>query len=145
MEFRRISINDVEELHQLLNNLTDRAKFFFHPHPFDKEIIEEICLSTNEDHYFVLTLDKKIVGYSMLRLFGHEIPSFGCCIGTGFEGKRLGSALTVWTVNRARDLGYKKIILKIHKDNTHAFQMYKRAGFVVTEILDEIIKMELNN
>lgn len=131
LTFRSVSKDDVDELHDLLNNLTERKKNFFHPHPFDKKTIKEICSST-KDHYFVMLLNKKIIGYSMLRLFGYEIPSFGCCIRTGYEQEGYGTMLTQWTINKAKELGYHKVILKVYKENDSAFKMYKKIGFQVT-------------
>jgi RimJ/RimL family protein N-acetyltransferase len=123
--------NDVDELYTLLNGLTDTAKRFFHPHPFDKQTIRTICSSEN-DHYFVMLLDKRIIGYSMLRLFGYEIPSFGCCIRTGYEGQGYGTRFTIWALSKAKELGYKKIILKTYKDNIRALKLYQKTGFKIT-------------
>jgi RimJ/RimL family protein N-acetyltransferase len=143
IDFRPINENDTDEIYELLNELTDQAKYFFHPHLFDKKTIEAICIS-KKDHYFVMTMNGNIIGYSMLRLFGYEIPSFGCCIRTGYIGKGYGLMLTSWTVETAKELGYKKVILKVHNENTIAFQMYKKIGFTVVGEIPEKheIKME---
>ena len=127
----------------MLNELTPDAKKFFHPHPFDKKTITRICTS-GKDHYFIMILNGKIIGYSMLRLFGYKIPSFGCCIRRGYDGMGYGSMLTAWTVKEAGELRYEKIILKVHKNNTFAFQMYKAIGFTITGEIPEKneIKME---
>ena len=53
--------------------------------------------------------------------------------------------LSRWTINKAREIGYKKIILKVYKENERAFRMYQKTGFKVigeTEDTDEI-NMEL--
>lgn len=142
--FRPLSKNDVEGLYEMLNDLTDKAKRFFHPHLFDKNTLTKICKS-KEDHYFVMVLDNTIIGYSFLRLFGYEIPSFGCCVRRGYEGKGYATMLTIWTINKARQIGYKKVILKVYKENEIAFKLYKKTGFkVIGEIEDTgEIKMEL--
>ena len=141
--FRPVNANDITDLYELFNELTNDAKNFFHPHSFDRKTIREIC-SSGKDHYFVMIVDGKIIGYSMLRLFGYKIPSFGCCIRTGYGGMGYGSMLTGWTVETAKELGYEKVILKVHKDNTIAFQMYKTVGFIITGEIPEKneIKME---
>ncbi len=89
------------------------------------------------DFCVVAELDGKIIGYSMLRLFGYKIPSFGCCVRTGYGGKGYGSMLTSWTVEKAKAMGYTKVILKVHKNNTIAFQMYKKIGFSITGEIPE--------
>jgi len=143
--FRGITEDDIDELHSLLESLSEYAKKVFHPHPFDLETLKNNCKSKN-DHYFVMTLDNKIIGYAMLRLFGYEIPSFGCCIRTEFQGKGYGLLLTKWTVEKAKKLNYKKVILKTYKDNIPAMKIYKEAGFtIIGETEDKKqYKMEIN-
>jgi RimJ/RimL family protein N-acetyltransferase len=123
-----LSKNDVEELYEMLNDLTDKSKRFFHPHLFDRNTLTKIWKS-KEDHYFVMVLDNVIIGYSFLRLFGYKIPSFGCCIRRRYEGKGYATMLSRWTINKAREIGYKKIILKVYKENERAFRMYQKTGF----------------
>jgi len=130
--FRDIEKKDADEIYVFLNGLTDKEKSFFHPHPFDKKTIEEIC-SSKKDHYFVMTLGDKIIGYSFLRLFGYEVPSFGCCIRNEFQGKEYGKLITKLTIDTAKELGYKKIILKVYKDNIAAFKLYKKSGFGIVD------------
>jgi ribosomal protein S18 acetylase RimI-like enzyme len=142
ISFRPVDKNDIEDLFALLNELSTDAKKFFHPHLFDKKTITEICLSV-KDHYFVMILDGKIIGYSMLRLFGYKIPSFGCCIRKGYGDKGYGSMLTAWTINKANDLGYEKVILKVHKDNNFAVQMYKKVGFTIIGEIPEKNEMKM--
>ena len=128
---RSVEKRDVEELFNLLNDLDKKTKIFFHPHSFDYDTIESICKS-KKDHYFVMILNKKIIGYSFLRLFGYEIPSFGIVIRKGFTGEDYGTFLTRWTIDTARKLGYKKVILKTYKENAAAQKLYKKIGFEIT-------------
>ena len=143
--FRIIKESDAEELYTFFQEADTTFKKFFHPHPFDMETLRQICTS-KKDHYFVMTLHQKIIGYAMLRLFGYDIPSFGCCIRTGYEGRGFGYLLTVWTIDQAKKLGYKKIILKTYKKNLPAITIYKKAGFkIVGETEDKKQhKMELD-
>ena len=87
--FRDIKEKDITDLFEFLNELDNNTKRFFHPHSFDIETITDICKS-KKDHYFVMFLDNTLIGYSFLRLFGYEIPSFGCCIRKGYEHKGYG-------------------------------------------------------
>lgn len=128
IEFRSLTGKDVNELFDLLNSLSEEAKKFFHPHPFDKKTLKQIC-NSKIDHYFVLTVNKKIIGYSMLRLFGYEIPSFGVCIRNGYEKQKYGRMMTEKTIQKAKELAYKEVILKVHKDNISAMNLYVKTGF----------------
>lgn len=132
--FRDFKKSDVDEVYTLLNSLSKESKKFFHPHPFDKKSLEGNC-NSNSDHYYVMTYKNKIIGYSFLRLFGYEIPSYGGCIHEKYQGQGFGKKLTDYTVEKAKELGYKKIILKVYKNNSAAFNVYKKVGF---EIIDDL-------
>jgi len=127
--FRELKEKDVNELLDLLQNLSDINKKYFHPHKFDTKTLIDNCKSS--DHYFIMLLEDKILGYSFLRLFGYEIPSFGCCIRNGFENKGYGSIITNWTINKAKELGYSKVILKTYKENVSAQKIYQKNGFKI--------------
>lgn len=127
---------DIEELYKLLKDLTEKEKYFFHPHAFDRKTITEICTS-KKDQYYVILLNNKIIGYSFLRLFGFKIPSFGCYIHNEYQNKGYGTLLTRWTIDKARELGYRKIILKVYKENKNAFHVYQKTGFKIVDELDE--------
>lgn len=127
-EIREIREDDSKELFNLLNDLDKLTKKFFHPHLFDYKTIDAICKS-KKDHYFVLILNNKIIGYSFLRLFEYEIPSFGILIKRKFTNCGYGTILTKWTIDKARDLGYKKVILKTYKNNYSAQKLYEKFEF----------------
>ena len=83
---RRVTEDDVDDLLNLLTSLPRSEKEFFHPHPFNVQTLVEICSAT-KDHYFVMELNGKIIGYAFLRLFWYKIPSYGCCIRKEYHGK----------------------------------------------------------
>lgn len=141
---REIREGDAEELFVFLDNLDGKTKSYFHPHSFDLETIIDICKS-KKDHYFVMFIDDELIGYSFLRLFGFEIPSFGIIIKDEFTGKGYGTILTRWTIDKARILGYKKVILKTYIENISARKVYENIGFKITgETIDKKqFKMEI--
>ena len=143
--FRDIKEKDITDLFEFLNDLDDNAKRFFHPHSFDMETITDICKS-KKDHYFVMFLDDTLIGYSFLRLFGYETPSFGCCIRKGYENEGYGATITKLTVEKAKEFGYGKNILKTYKENISAQKIYKKIGFKTIEETEDgkQYKMELN-
>ena len=145
ISLRSVKEGDVEELYQLLNGLSKQDNQFFHPHPFDKETLRAIC-SGKKDYYYVMILDGCIIGYSMLRLFGYEIPSFGCCIHEKHQEQEYGTILTQWTLERAKELGYKKVILKTYKENIPAQNLYEKVGFKTVGLSEDKkqYKMEIN-
>jgi RimJ/RimL family protein N-acetyltransferase len=141
---RDINENDAMDLFKFLSDLNEKTKSFFHPHSFDLKTINNIC-KTKKDHYFVMFFNNKLVGYSFLRLFGYKIPSFGVIIKNHFTARGYGTILSKWTIDKARELGYKKIILKTYKENISAKKIYKKLGFkIIGETEDKKqFKMEL--
>jgi len=142
---RSIEKKDAEQVFDLLNNLDEDVKRVFHPHSFDYETIKNIC-KNKKDHYFIMEKNNQVIGYSFLRLFGYENPSFGIVIRKGFSNEGYGTILTKWTIEKARKLGYKKIILKTYKENLPAQRIYEKLGFkIVGDSEDKKqYRMELN-
>ena len=141
-EFRVFRQSDVNDLYELLNTLSTEIKIFFHPHQFDKKTLTEISKS-KKDHYFVLSVHKKIIGYSMLRLFGYTIPSMGICIRNGFENKGYGSMMAEMTLQKAIELGYKEVILHVHEKNVRAIDLYSKLGFIPVQRNSETGQIEM--
>jgi len=127
---REIKKEDVKDLYDFLDNIDDKTKEIFHPHSFNMNTITEICNSI-KDHYFLMFLNENLIGYSFLRLFNTQIPSFGIIIKKTHSGKGYGTFLTDWTVEKARQLGYDKVILKTYKNNIVAKKIYEKIGFKI--------------
>ncbi|MCK5300714.1 MAG: GNAT family N-acetyltransferase [Thermoplasmatales archaeon] len=127
---RSLKEKDVKDLFHLLIDLDDRAKKKFHPHSFDYDTIKDICKS-KKDHYFIMIIDDKIIGYSFLRLFEYKVPSFGIVIRRKYTAKGNGTILTRWTIDKAKELGYDNVILKTYKDNIASQKIYKKIGFKI--------------
>jgi ribosomal protein S18 acetylase RimI-like enzyme len=140
---RPVTQQDCVDLLILLNTLSDQAKVFFHPHPFTMEALRKNLLSG--DHYYVMAMGGTIVGYSFLRLFDTDIPSYGCCIRTGFDHHGYGTLMTRWTLAQASKLGYKKVILKVYLANLPALQLYRKVGFQEVAELEKTkeLRMEI--
>jgi len=141
---RDIKENDAMDLFKFLNDLNEKTKGYFHPHSFDLKTINDICKS-KKDHYFLMFLNRTLIGYSFLRLFGYKIPSFGVIIKNHFTARGYGTILSKWTIDKARELGYKKVILKTYKENISAKKIYEKLGFKIIGETDDKkqFKMEL--
>ncbi len=127
---RPLKSSDAKDLFEFLKDIDKKTKNYFHPHSFDYDTIKKICES-KKDYYYVLLINDRIIGYSFLRLFGYEIPSFGIIIRRNYTNKGYGTVLTEWTVNKAKELGFKKVILKTYKKNIAARKVYKKIGFSI--------------
>ena len=141
--FRKIVKEDAEEVSTLLYGLSDESKEFFHPHAFNIETLKNVCDSV--DHHFVLIINNKIIGYSMLRFFGYSTPSYGGCIHNDHQGKHYGTLLLFCTLKQARLYGLDQVRLRVNRSNRKAFHLYKKIGFVKTgEMRDDDIVMMYN-
>ena len=140
--FRRISKDDAVALYELLTGLSDEAKSFFHPHSIDLDTVHEIC-SKPIEHYFVLYLEDVLIGYSMLRLCGHAIPSYGGCVRNGYEGRGYGTILLERTLSEARKMGFQSVRLKVQRENIRAYRLYTKIGFRKIGVLEDQIVMSL--
>ena len=130
-----IKLNEefTESLSRELLELPEEEKLFFHPHKFDSESIKK--LSREKGNYYYIYLDEsgKFVGYGMLRSFGkYEIPTLGCVVWQKHRGKKDGERLVGELIDKARELRYQKVKLKVHPDNIIASGLYKKAGFKMT-------------
>ncbi|MDD1776618.1 MAG: GNAT family N-acetyltransferase [Candidatus Helarchaeota archaeon] len=87
------------------------------------------------DLYYVLTVDKKIMGYGILRGWdeGYEIPTLGIAIHHKARGKRLGETFMHFLHSAARLKGATKIRLKVYPENLSAFNLYKKLGYSFQE------------
>ena len=76
----------------------------------------------------------------MLRGFdeGYTTPSYGVYISSRFNNKGLAALTLNHAISTCKFLGYKKLRLKVHKENIIAFKQYKKYGFVQTGFDDRI-------
>ena len=135
---RRLKPKDRERLYQFFMSLSRRTKRFFHPHKFDRKSAEKICRD-KKDYYYGLFYGKEIIGYSMLRGFseGYEVPSYGGCIADGCQGFGLGQFLLRWTIKQAKNMGCKRVILKVDISNDKAIHIYRKFGFKLFAMADK--------
>jgi len=126
--FRRLEEKDIYELYKMLNSCKDNGEYF-RPHSFEKLKLKKL-LREKLNHYFVLIINDKIIGYSMLRTFGiFPHPTFGGIIHKDHRGVGFGHSLLIHTLEKAKELNFEKVLLKVDEDNIIAINLYKKVGF----------------
>ena len=107
----------------------------FHPHPLTPEEASRRCSYQGKDLYYLLVLDRQVVGYGMLRGWdeGNEIPSLGIAIRRSARHSGLASLLMRFLHTAARLRGARKVILKVDKDNPAAKRLYENLGYTFTD------------
>jgi len=114
----------------------DEATALFHPHPFTAEQAEAIAAGDGRDYYAAMLVGDTMVAYGMLRGWdeGYERPSLGIVIGAAHRGLGLGHLMMEYLHAVARVRGAPSIILRVYKHNTAAVELYRRMGYVLSEL-----------
>ena len=119
-----------ESLSTELEELSEGDREYFRPHEFDAESIRSLCNEPGNHYYIYLDDLGEFAGYGMLRTFGeYRIPTLGCVIWPQDRGRGNGKLLVQELVDKARQLAYPQLTLKVHPDNRIARGLYEKAGF----------------
>lgn len=144
-----IKLNEkfTESLSKKLRELSRNEQKFFHPHKFDFESIKNLFKEKGNHYYIYLDEFGEFAGYGMLRTFGkYEIPTLGCVIWREYRGHGDGKKLVEELINKALELKYQKIRLKVHSNNKIAYELYKKVGFKkISKSEDGLIWMEYSD
>ena len=132
-----------ERLLKELQNLSEEDKDFFNPHSFNLETIQD--LSNELGNYYYIYLDKagRFIGYGILRTFDkYDIPTLGDVIWQRYRQGGHGLQLVKELLEKARSLGFKKVMLHISPINKIALKMYRKLGF--KHINDKLMEIDIN-
>lgn len=135
-KIRKLRKTDFEKLYEFFLSLSERTKYFFHPHPFDRKTAEKLCKEKDKNtERFIAIIDEKIVGYGFLWNLNTDFPSLGICIRDGFQGKGIGKRLMEYLINFAKRKNKKGLCLTVYRDNERAFNLYKKFGFEIERVI----------
>jgi RimJ/RimL family protein N-acetyltransferase len=109
---------------------------YFIPFAFDAATITGLLTAARHDCYMGFFVDDALAGFFMLRGWdaGYDVPAYGVTIAQAYSGlglARLSLDLSK-TICRLRQV--KRLMLKVHPENTVAKRLYEQAGFVQTGI-----------
>ena len=104
---------------------------FFSPHPFTDEWAKKLAHYEGKDYYCVAVVDKRVVGYGMLRGWdeGYSRPSLGIAVHPDERGKGLSKQLMSHLHEVARKRGAKQMRLRVKVDNLVAVGLYRKLGY----------------
>jgi len=136
MLIRKLKKADTEKFYEFFTALSERTKYFFHPHPFDRETAEKLCNERDKNTVrFVVIIDEKIAGYGFLWNLNNDFPSLGICIRDDFQGKGIGKGLVEYLINFAKKKDKKGLVLTVYKDNENAISLYQKYGFEIERVI----------
>ena len=84
-------------------------------------------------------LDDRRVGFAFSEIYKGEFKLDKLYIHPDVQRQGVGGQLIEHVAERARKLGYPKVILAVNKRNEKAINSYKKYGFVVREITQDDI------
>ncbi|NQT20195.1 MAG: GNAT family N-acetyltransferase, partial [Planctomycetes bacterium] len=133
---RPLTDNDTELLLRCFHSFGAEARSFFAPHPFSREVAEDICSRAPTEkaaRRFIVTEnappDEEPLGYAFLWFLDQEVPSLGICLVESAIGQGLGRCVIEFLLERARELGYDAIRLTVVARNKRARALYEVIGF----------------
>ena len=141
VKIRPLSKNDFEILYELFTAITDTDRYFFHPHPFDRETVKKLIEEVGDSNVFrvLMTIssgEKELaIGYGFLWDLNTDVPSLGIYIRNDYQNKKLGHLLMEYLIETARKLDKRGVALTVYEDNKRAFHLYQKMGFKVKRII----------
>ncbi len=127
----------LEHIPNLVENLSaESPEYLKHFTAFElsEKVFANLLSNAVNDKYLGLFYGEKIVGFYMLRGFdeGYEIPSYGVIILSEFSNKGLSKLTLYHAFALCRINKVKKLMLKVHPENTYAKKLYESFGFEKT-------------
>lgn len=98
--------------------------------PWPERIFRQELLDNSHAYYFVMEIDKKIIGYVGMWVVFDDAQITNIAILPGFRGQKLGEKLFRFAIQRAISLGAKRLSLEVRISNIVAQKMYRKFGLV---------------
>jgi RimJ/RimL family protein N-acetyltransferase len=136
IKLKKLGLSDASNLSKMLNAAGKEYSRYFIPFGFDQSSIENILIKADKDQYYGIYVSDQLAGFYMLRGFdqGYEIPSYGVWVAPKYSGLGLASLTMQHAVSLCRINGIKKLMLKVHPENTVAKTIYEKNGFNATGV-----------
>lgn len=144
---RPLSKDDYRILKEFFSEITEKDKYYFHPHPFDTVTIRKLIKDIDNRNVFRALMTTKMnrnelaIGYGFLWELNKEKPSLGIYIRNKYQERKLGSLMMKYLVDIAKHFKKNGIALTVYRDNKRAYNLYKKIGFKVRRV---VLNMELD-
>jgi len=133
---RPLTTSDTRLLYRCFRGYGEQARRNFAPHPFTREIAEDICSQADDQRTsqrFLIVRGappkEQPLGYAFLWFLDQEIPSLGIGMVDAAVGRGLGRCVLEFLLERARELGHRRLWLSVMERNARARALYESAGF----------------
>jgi [ribosomal protein S18]-alanine N-acetyltransferase len=119
VEIRTMSYSDLKQV-----AVVEKKAY---PHPWTLGIFRD-CLRVGH-HAWVMTLDKKVIGYAIIMLSPGEAHILNICVAPDYQAKGLGRYLLRYLINRTDQTDIDMVLLEVRRSNTRAQLLYQSEGF----------------
>ena len=146
---RKASVEDAEEISSIWRVICSERIFSAVNKPFTTEQEREYISSLSKrEGIFVAEVNNQILGFQSLDKWAKYSDSFdhvgiiGTFVLPKWRKKRVGSQLTQYVFNFARNHNYEKIVIYVRASNSGAITFYKNLGFVQKGTLTRQVKID---
>lgn len=124
------------------NSLTDRVRLIDKSKelPYDllllaDETVESINKYIFQSDVYVLERDQQnIAVYALQTINDDTVEIKNIAVDTSFQGQGIGQELLKDAINRAKESGFKRIVIGTGDAGIHQLYIYQKAGFEMFEI-----------
>jgi ribosomal protein S18 acetylase RimI-like enzyme len=136
LRIRRIQLVDAGKLMAFYNGLSAGSKRTFRP--LGDVTTLDACIEIARDNrpevdkrFDLIALDAgQVIGWSFIWDLQSDEPTFGLGVADAHHGRGLGGELMDRVMRAARERTLHKVYLTVVQDNSVAWRMYQRRGFV---------------
>ena len=119
MEFREMTLEDLDKISSNLNNFDD----FWTIGIFKDELSNSNC------HYIVAIDDEEILGFGGISIVLDEANINNIVVRVDKRNNKIGSAILKNLINISKHLNCSSITLEVNVENVHAIKLYENFGF----------------
>jgi [ribosomal protein S18]-alanine N-acetyltransferase len=98
--------------------------------PWHAEIFNQELTENQHAHYFIIEINKKIIGYVGMWVVLDDAQITNIAILPGYRGNKLGEKLFRFALQQAVKMGVSRLSLEVRTSNIVAQKMYRKFGLV---------------
>src|SRR5690606_40620734 len=122
LTIRKMELNDINQV-----MFVEIASF---TSPWTEEIFKQELIENHHAHYYIMTLDEKVIGYVGMWIVFDDAQITNIAILPGYRGQKLGEKLFRFAMQKAVSLGVTRLSLEVRVTNVVAQKMYRKFGLV---------------
>jgi RimJ/RimL family protein N-acetyltransferase len=143
---RPLETKDREKLIDFFRRLDDRELSFLRNDVRDPAVIDHWMEHLDYQRVFPLVaeFEGRIVGDATLHMrkvgWKRHLGNVRVVVAKDFQGRGLGTLLINELVDLAAEFGLEKLVAEIHLQATAALSVFKKAGFSVKAVFEDLVK-----